>query len=299
MGRRSGKLQVIVIKDELGNYLSFKLSKRFLFSSVLLLLAALCGLAAYSVYAFKELSRLQESRQALSSKVKNLESKLAIVQAQRERLKERVAQLEKERVKTVEALAERVKQIDALMKEVGVDYPKSSGEGGVSLPLDSLLTSGVVPFKDLVGGVDALIKDLKDTPLGYPTEGRITSKFGLRRNPVTGALEFHLGVDIANRWGTPVRATADGVVVRAGWCGLMGRCVEIKHGSGIYTYYGHLSKITVFKGEHVSRGMIIGIMGSSGRSTGPHLHYSVRIDGKLVNPLPFMEAGLAGKGKKG
>ena len=83
MGRRSGKLQVIVIKDELGNYLSFKLSKRFLFSSVLLLLAALCGLAAYSVYAFKELSRLQESRQALSSKVKNLESKLAIVQAQR------------------------------------------------------------------------------------------------------------------------------------------------------------------------------------------------------------------------
>ena len=117
-----------------------------------------------------------------------------------------------------------------------------------------------------------------------------TSSFGVRTDPFHGQAAMHPGIDLAGPLGTPVYATADGTVDRAEWFGGYGNMVEIDHGKGLQTRFGHLSRLMVQAGEHVTRGMLIGLMGSTGRSTGSHLHYEVRIDGRAVNPVPFLQS---------
>ncbi|MEG3088602.1 M23 family metallopeptidase [Sphingomonas sp. PB4P5] len=123
-----------------------------------------------------------------------------------------------------------------------------------------------------------------------------TSNFGVRSDPFRGTAAMHAGVDIPGPVGTPIYATADGVIGRAERAGGYGNLVEINHGKGIQTRYGHLSKILVAPLARVKRGQLIALMGSTGRSTGPHLHYEVRIDGHAVSPVPFLQTAdyLAG-----
>jgi murein DD-endopeptidase MepM/ murein hydrolase activator NlpD len=118
----------------------------------------------------------------------------------------------------------------------------------------------------------------------------INSGFGVRSDPFRGGAAMHSGVDIPGPIGTPIYATADGVVDRAGWVGGYGNMVELGHGRGIQTRYGHLSSIMVSAGTRVKRGQLVGLMGSTGRSTGSHLHYEVRLDGTAVNPMPFLRS---------
>lgn len=128
-------------------------------------------------------------------------------------------------------------------------------------------------------------------PLSWPLpeKGRLSSGFGWRRNPFGGgSREFHGGIDIAVPQGTPVRAAAPGVVVEAGWMGTYGYGVVIDHGRGVQTLYGHNARVLVQPGERVERGQVIAISGSSGRSTGPHLDFRVRINGRLVDPLGYV-----------
>lgn len=120
-----------------------------------------------------------------------------------------------------------------------------------------------------------------------------TSNFGVRSDPFRGTAAMHAGVDIPGPIGTPIYATADGVVARSERSGGYGNLVEINHGKGIETRYGHLSKLIVAPNTRVRRGQLIGLMGSTGRSTGSHLHYEVRIDGRAVNPLPYMQTASA------
>ena len=115
-----------------------------------------------------------------------------------------------------------------------------------------------------------------------------TSNFGIRSDPFRGTAAMHAGVDIPGPVGTPIYATADGIIAHAGRQGGYGNMVEISHGKGIATRYGHLSKILVGDNARVVRGQLIALMGSTGRSTGSHLHYEVRIDGHAVNPVPFL-----------
>ena len=122
---------------------------------------------------------------------------------------------------------------------------------------------------------------------------RMTSSFGLRWHPVLGGRRAHTGVDLANPVGTPVHATADGVVGRADWFGGYGLCIDLEHGGSLETRYGHLSRLNVVAGQSVHKGDIIGFVGTTGRSTGPHLHYEVRVEGSAVNPIPFMQGGVA------
>jgi murein DD-endopeptidase MepM/ murein hydrolase activator NlpD len=117
---------------------------------------------------------------------------------------------------------------------------------------------------------------------------QFTSNFGIRSDPFRGTAAMHAGVDIPGPVGTPIYATADGIISHAGRSGGYGNLIEINHGKGIATRYGHLSRIIVADNTRVVRGQLIGLMGSTGRSTGPHLHYEVRIDGHAVNPLPFL-----------
>ena len=116
-----------------------------------------------------------------------------------------------------------------------------------------------------------------------------TSNFGIRTDPFRGGAAMHAGVDIPGAYATPIYATADAIVNRTGWAGGYGNLVELNHGRGIQTRYGHLSSILVAPGTRVKRGQLIGLMGSTGRSTGTHLHYEVRIDGRAVNPVPFLQ----------
>jgi murein DD-endopeptidase MepM/ murein hydrolase activator NlpD len=117
-----------------------------------------------------------------------------------------------------------------------------------------------------------------------------TSGFGVRSDPFRGGAAMHAGVDIPGPMGTPIYATADGVVARGEWANGYGNLVELDHGKGIQTRYGHLSAILVQPGMRVTRGQLIARMGSTGRSTGSHLHYEVRLDGHAVNPMPFLQS---------
>ena len=140
--------------------------------------------------------------------------------------------------------------------------------------------------KDVPGASSFLGGDTPvTTPTGWPTNGFISSGYGLRWN---GA-EFHQGIDIAAEMGTPIVATADGVVTIAGWnAGGYGNMVDIDHGSGVSTRYGHASAVVVTAGQRVRRGQIIAYVGSTGHSTGPHLHYEVRLSGQPVNPTSYL-----------
>ncbi len=124
--------------------------------------------------------------------------------------------------------------------------------------------------------------------LAWPVTGVITSPFGWRRSPFGSTPEFHQGLDIGANMGTPVKAAASGTIISAGWYGGYGNYILIDHGGGMSTGYGHLSRIDVSNGQQVQRGQLIGAVGSTGMSTGPHLHFEVRISGKPVDPTAYL-----------
>jgi murein DD-endopeptidase MepM/ murein hydrolase activator NlpD len=130
----------------------------------------------------------------------------------------------------------------------------------------------------------------------WPVEGQVTGSFGERTDPFNGEGAFHTGVDIAAMVGQPVVAPADGTVTFADFMGGYGRAIVLEHGHGISTRYGHLSGFAVAPGQHVHRGEIIGFVGLSGRSTGPHLHYEVRINDTPVNPYKYLRITVAHTG---
>ncbi len=175
-----------------------------------------------------------------------------------------------------------------------------SGQGGPLTPL-SFSTRGAPPTADEIRA-NRLLDEMdqlniyriaaRRAPFATPVKAayRLSSKFGYRRDPKTGGRRMHNGNDMAAPYGTPVYATADGVVSFAGWMSGFGRIVKIRHDFGIETFYAHNSRLRVKTGQRVSRGDRIADMGSSGRSTGPHLHYEIRVNGKPVNPMTYIKA---------
>ncbi len=178
--------------------------------------------------------------------------------------------------------AERVKQNDSA---VGGPYvePESADDFDSSLSqLDDALTR-----------LETVRSTAESLPFRNPAIGKeITSSFGNRRDPFLGRLALHSGIDFRFAPGEKVRPTAPGKVIAAGWTGGYGNMVEVDHGNGISTRYGHMSEILVKVGDTVDRSNVIGLAGSTGRSTGTHLHYEVRQDGRAIDPIYFMNAGL-------
>lgn len=125
-------------------------------------------------------------------------------------------------------------------------------------------------------------------PTMWPVMGFVTSGFGYRHAPMRGASSFHEGIDIASPVGTLVKAPADGVVTFAGYKNGLGKCIVVDHGYGISTMYGHNSVLDVAEGDHVKRGMVISAIGMTGRTTGPHLHYQVMVDGVPIDPMKYL-----------
>jgi len=139
--------------------------------------------------------------------------------------------------------------------------------------------------------MDALERSLIAIPSGKPSStGMISSSFGYRRDPFTGGGAMHSGIDFKGSLGQPILAAAGGRVTHAGWKSGYGKAVEITHGNGLMTRYAHLSRIGVVSGQKVEQGLQLGAMGSTGRSTGTHLHFEVRLNGRAINPRPFLEA---------
>jgi murein DD-endopeptidase MepM/ murein hydrolase activator NlpD len=154
--------------------------------------------------------------------------------------------------------------------------------------LSALLPEQRASLEALVAGLEDRREQLASTPSIWPTSGFVTSGYGFRISPFTGHQQFHAGIDIAADFGTKIVAPASGRVVFAGQRGSFGRMVEIDHGFGIHTYFGHTDDIYVRVGQHVERGTRIASVGSTGRSTGPHLHYQVKVDGRTVNPADYI-----------
>ena len=191
------------------------------------------------------------------------------------------------------ALDVRYQVTAAELKRLGISPARVGGPDGVGGPFES---AGNPTFKALFTSWKKL-DQLQDGVIAIPSDKPIkasvefTSGFGVRSDPFHAGAAMHPGIDLAGSYGTPIYATADGTVLRAGWnSGGYGNLVEIDHGRGITTRYGHMSAILVRAGDHVTRGQQVGRMGSTGRSTGTHLHYEVRIDGRAVNPIPFMKS---------
>jgi murein DD-endopeptidase MepM/ murein hydrolase activator NlpD len=210
-------------------------------------------------------------------------------------------QLEEALTVSVEPLEKMFKEAglnpDTLLKSVREGY---SGQGGPLTPI-SLSTSGHAPFAEetranaVLEGLDRMnlyrIAAFK-APFDMPVKSafRWTSGFGFRQDPKGWGTRLHEGTDMAAAYGTPIYATADGVIEYAGWQNGYGRLIKIRHAYGIETRYGHLAQIRVEVGQRVSRGDRIGDMGNSGRSTGTHLHYEIRIGGSPINPMTFIKA---------
>src|SRR3546814_4221469 len=158
-------------------------------------------------------------------------------------------------------------------------------------PPRSTRTDTLFPYTTLFRSVNTLEQGMLSVPSLKPVRSyALTSNFGVRHDPFNGGAAMHAGIDMAGRTGEPIYATADGIVEKAGWGGGYGNMVDLAHGRGIETRYGHLSKVLVREGQKVKRGDMIARMGSTGRSTGSHLHYEVRIDGRAVNPVPFLRS---------
>ncbi|WP_425090534.1 DUF5930 domain-containing protein [Tropicimonas sp. S265A] len=208
-----------------------------------------------------------------------------------------------------EAVAVSVEPLEAMFREVGLSPDRIlqevrrgySGQGG-PLVAQTLSTRGLpqdeLSFRtrEILVGLDRLNLHriaVDKLPFAMPVQSsfRFTSPFGYRRDPKGGGTRMHKGTDFAAPLGTPIYATAEGVVVKAGWHRGFGRMVRIKHAFGYETLYAHMTKLRVKEGQRVSRGDRIGDMGSTGRSTGVHLHYEVHESGKPVNPMTFIRAG--------
>ncbi len=214
-------------------------------------------------------------------------AKLAELTAETER---RVVLIEQRQLALAAALQDA--DIDAAsLRRLGF-FPSTDATAARGGPLES---AGNATFKALFNSWKKL-DSLQDGVISVPSDKPVrtaafTSGYGVRSDPFKGGAAMHAGIDLSGPVGTPIYATADGVVTTAGYNnGGYGNLVKIEHGRGIETRYGHLASMAVGAGQRVTRGQVIGRMGSTGRSTGSHLHYEVRIDGRAVNPIPFMKS---------
>jgi murein DD-endopeptidase MepM/ murein hydrolase activator NlpD len=197
------------------------------------------------------------------------------------------------------AARQRYREAAGALRRLGVDparfHVAAGAVGGPYEPI-AAVDNADPRFRELFTTwrqLDQLQQGVAAIPSAQPlrSSANFTSGYGIRSDPFRGRAAMHAGIDLAGPLGTPVYATADGIIGRSEWnSGGYGNLVEIDHGQGIQTRYGHLSQRIALAGQRVHRGDLIGLMGSTGRSTGSHLHYEVRIDGRAVNPVPFLQS---------
>jgi murein DD-endopeptidase MepM/ murein hydrolase activator NlpD len=281
---------IIFVPHSRARFRQFRASSRLLYGVAAFVLLAVAVGATFStlwVRSFRrnrEFSAIVAENQDLRTRARDLNSKLESVEKQLTEFEEKTRRL---------AIAAGLS---------AVDDPGTGGVGGLSaIPLDATASvelgmteamrrSGLLSSRlDVVEEKLSLEADrLALTPTLAPTAGVLTAGFGMRDDPFNGQREFHTGIDISTPTGNRVYAPAGGTVVRVGWDKGYGRIVLVSHGFGVTTLFGHLDTARVTEGQHVHRGDLLALVGSTGRSTGPHLHYEVHVNGKPVNPLDYV-----------
>jgi len=243
---------------------------------------------------------LENERDVLNIRIGGLDRRLIDMQDTQQAIIDRLTQRTQTSINTFEETVQMTGiDLDRILSEL---QTASLGEdqGGPFIPGDFLVEQNpVYSLKSSIALLDSQMdrwEGLQELVRGLPLiapldQFRVTSNYGRRRDPVNKRTSLHYGLDLAAPTDTPIMATAPGKVVFAGWKGRYGRVIEISHGHGIRTRYAHLRKILVKVGQRVVHREKIGLLGSSGRSTGPHVHYEVQVNGRPVNPMKFLEAG--------
>ena len=274
---------VIVVPHARARFRKLRITNRQLVIAVSAV-AVLTLVSIFTTWSFftktvnmKELAQVREENEALRQVNRSFEDSIRTLQKQLGDYEDRTRQL----------------AIVAGLDELGVG--QQAGIGGQESQIDVDLPGLRQRTSDLevsLEQVDAKLNErlrlIASTPAIAPVKGILTSSFGRRSDPLTGKPASHRGIDIATAPGSDVRASADGIVVRTGRIGQLGKAVYVSHGYGVTTRYAHLSSITVTPGQRVGRGDTVGQVGNTGRTTGYHLHYEVRVDGNAVNPLAYI-----------
>lgn len=242
--------------------------------------AALSGQQAALAAERTEVAEAKAALAAQSEEASSLRSTVAALQGQATHVREL-------RVK-VAALLGKAAPPPAAPRQVAA---KMRTAHDVLAQVEQTLPAFDRSLQALGGELNGWRQNALQTPSIWPVRGPITSPFGPRPNPFGPGVEFHHGVDIGVPTGTAVHVTASGVVITAGWNNVYGNMVRVDHGNGIVTLYGHNSKLLVHAGEHVVKGQVIADSGSTGMSTGPHVHYGVYVDGTAVNPERYLPGG--------
>lgn len=238
-----------------------------------LLFMVFIGFIGIIAYLASDKFRQHEAQALLSKKIQSMS--LVMAEIDTNAIKEKFTRINKE-----------LNTLNSFLKARGINTIFNEPLGGEGDD-DIVSVEEITEFYE--GYLKKINYNISYTPLGYPYKGRITSQFGHRENPFNGSgVETHKGLDIKGPNGAPVKSMAKGKVIFAGVKGGYGNCVMIKHAHGIETLYGHLSRIKVAVGQNIMIGQQIGNIGSTGRSTGPHLHYEVHQNGKKINPKSFL-----------
>lgn len=279
----------------------FRLTKSFV-RNILLVLFALPVTIGILVL---QITHINNEKQELLSVVEEKEAQIKENLTEIETLKKQYDEL-KEEALAVQLTIEEFKEFESFLSELELELPEDvefAGSGGKELP-ENYVTGDVAEnlieirkelpklIEDFERSVDRIMEykeTLQTIPTFFPAaEGRITSKFGNRRDPFTARTSFHSGIDLAGPLNTPIYAAADGIIVQAGRNGGYGLSIRIEHESGYETLYAHLNEIEVAVGDEVKKGDIIGKMGSTGRSTGVHLHYEIYRNGEVIDPYLYI-----------
>lgn len=248
-------------------------------------------------------AQLKKESEEKSFIINNLEEENKIKEEELTSLKSQTMKLREKTEEVVTKLDEIDKLQRRLERMANMESPSRSGRGGrdnLYIELDELTPNDEMDvMKDLLADkklelenfildLEAQFDYLESVPNFMPANGRLTSKFGNRRDPFTRRIQFHQGIDIANSSGTEIKAAAKGVVTLAGPNGAYGRTIIIDHGYGYKTLYAHNRKLLVSVGDKVEKGQVISYMGSTGRSTGAHLHFEIHKDNKPIDPLSVL-----------
>jgi murein DD-endopeptidase MepM/ murein hydrolase activator NlpD len=278
---------IIVVPHTRARFRKWRVTNRQLAIGVGLVMSALVvsGFTTWSFFARSvdknQLSKLSEENRLLRDANQKFETDIRELKSQLSSFEERTRQL---------AI---VAGLDggASEQDTGIGGDSGVGIDAVERDLAALQTDSVRVSASL-DQVDALLTErsrrILATPSITPVRGVLTSGYGYRADPITGNRTFHRGIDLSTSPGQPIYAPADGVVVLAERAGRLGNSISLSHGFGYSTRFGHLSKIVIEAGQKVTRGDVIGFVGNTGRTTGYHLHYEIKLDGKPVNPLAYI-----------
>lgn len=276
MNRKTDKTTILFVSKNQQSLKPIRVSSKLLsswkkyVSAILVVFISLIGLIAYLTSSNMQ---QKQAQQALSQKLKSMH--LLFAEVDTNALREKFTRIDEELI-----------SINDFLKARGIKSDINEPKGG-EIEEDDFNAKETGGFYE--DYLEKINYNISYTPIGYPYKGRITSRFGHRENPFNGrGVETHKGLDIKGPMGGHVKAMAKGKVKFAGRNGGFGNCIIIKHGNGFETLYGHLSKILVKRGQKIEIGQHIGNIGSTGRSTGPHLHYEIHRYGKKINPESFL-----------